>query len=80
MVKRIILYTVNENKKELEDDSIIAKSEPGMSSIRIYNDSSKIQKEHYFLYKVNKYKNKSEDAESVILSSQAYLIITTIIS
>lgn len=44
-----------------------------MSSIRIYNDSSKIQNENYYLYKVDKYKNKSEDAESVIISSQAYL-------
>lgn len=67
------VYTVNENKKELEDGSIIAKSEPGMSSIRIYNDSNKIQNENYYLYKVDKYKNKSEDAESEIISSQAYL-------
>lgn len=67
------VYTVNENKKELEVDSIIAKSEPGMSSIRIYNDSNKIQNEDYYLYKVDKYKNKSEDAESEIISSQAYL-------
>jgi len=67
------VYTVNENKKELEDGSIIAKSEPGMSSIRIYNDSNKIQNEHYYLYKVDKYKNKSEDAESEIISSQVYL-------
>lgn len=73
------IYTVDENKKELEHDSIIAKEEPeeGMiSSIRIFNDSEIIQTENYYLYMVEKYKDQRGDhvsAEPEQISSQVYL-------
>lgn len=69
------LYTVDENKKELEQDSIIAKIESdGVSraSLDIFNDNKKIQNENYFLYMVEKYKYL-EDGEREILSSPMYL-------
>ena len=70
------IYTVDENSKELEQDSIIAKTEPeeGIESyIRIFNDGFKIQNDNYYLYKVEKSKNRMGDAESEIISSQMYL-------
>ncbi len=69
------LYTVDEYKKELEQDSIIAKIESdgvNSASIDIFNDYEKIQNEDYFLYMVEKYKY-IEDDEREIISSQMYL-------
>lgn len=69
------LYTVDENKKELEQDSIIAKiesDEVSRASIEIFNDYKKIQNENYFLYMVEKYKYL-EDGEREIISSPMYL-------
>ncbi|TQR36965.1 hypothetical protein C7Y47_04435 [Lysinibacillus sphaericus] len=69
------LYTVDENKKELEQDSIIAKiesDEVSRASIDIFNDNKKIQNENYFLYMVEKYKYL-EDGEREIISSPMYL-------
>ncbi|QPQ31248.1 hypothetical protein [Lysinibacillus sp. JNUCC 51] len=69
------LYTVDENKKELEQDSIIAKiesDEVNRAIIDIFNDYKKIQNENYFLYMVKKYKYL-EDGESEIISSPMYL-------
>ncbi|MDM5247935.1 hypothetical protein [Lysinibacillus sp. G4S2] len=69
------IYTVDENKKELEHDSILAKlesEEVGRASIDIFNDYNKIQNENYFLYMVEKYKYL-EDGEREIISSPMYL-------
>lgn len=69
------LYTVDESKKELEQDSIIAKiesDEVSRASIEIFNDYKKIQNENYFLYMVEKYKYL-EDGEREIISSPMYL-------
>ncbi|KAB7709052.1 hypothetical protein F9802_02680 [Bacillus aerolatus] len=73
------IYTVDENNKEFENDSIIAKAEPEegiMSSIRIFNDSDILQTENYYLYMVGKYKDQMDvDAytEPELISSQMYL-------
>ena len=56
------IYTVDENNKELEHDSMIAKLEPEesrISSIRIFNDFSTFQNDNYYLY-LEKYKNQTE--------------------
>ncbi|MGE7945608.1 hypothetical protein [Lysinibacillus sp. NPDC093688] len=67
------LYTVDENKKELEQDSIIVESdEVSRVNIDIFNDYNKIQNENYFLYMVEKYKYL-EDGEREIISSSMYL-------
>jgi len=69
------LYTVDENKKELEQDSIIAKiesEEVSRVNIDIFNENNKIQNKNYFLYMVEKYKYL-EDGEREIISSPMYL-------
>ncbi|MCY9548751.1 hypothetical protein [Lysinibacillus xylanilyticus] len=69
------LYTVDENKKELEQDSIIAKIESeeiSRASIYIFNENNKVQNENYILYMVEKYKFL-EDGEREIISSPMYL-------
>ncbi|MFC9541530.1 hypothetical protein ACFTQ7_16870 [Lysinibacillus sp. NPDC056959] len=69
------LYTVDENKKELEQDSILAKIESeelSRASIYIFNDYNKVQNENYILYMVEKYKYL-EDGERKTISSQMYL-------
>jgi len=69
------LYTVDENKKELEQDSIIAKiesEETSRASIYIFNEYNKVQNENYILYMVEKYKFL-EDGEREIISSPMYL-------
>ncbi|WP_427110272.1 hypothetical protein [Lysinibacillus xylanilyticus] len=69
------LYTVDENKKELEQDSIIAKIESeeiSRASIYIFNEYNKVQNENYILYMVEKYKFL-EDGEREIISSPMYL-------
>ncbi|MFF2793791.1 hypothetical protein [Lysinibacillus xylanilyticus] len=74
-VEELHLYTVDEYKKELEQDSIIAKIESdgvNLANIDIFNDYEKIQNEDYFLYMVEKYKY-IEDDEREIISSQMYL-------
>lgn len=70
------IYTVDENNKELEHKKMIAKVESEgvvSSSIRIFNDFENIQNENYYLYMVQKYKHQTENGESEIVSSQAYL-------
>lgn len=67
------IYTVDENKKELEEDLMIADTKSDVSAFRIYSGSNKIQSENYYLYKLDKFKNQSEDVESEIISSQMYL-------
>ncbi|MFJ8513468.1 hypothetical protein [Lysinibacillus xylanilyticus] len=69
------IYTVDENNKELEQDSIIAKIESegiSLASIDVFNEYNKVQNENYFLYMVEKYKYL-EDDEREIISSQMYL-------
>jgi len=69
------IYTVDENKKELEHDSILVKlgsEEIGRASIDIFNDYNKVQNENYFLYMVERYKYL-EDGEREIISSPMYL-------
>lgn len=69
------LYTVDENKKELEQDSIIAKIESeelSRANIYIFNEYNKVQNENYFLYMVEKYKYL-EDGERKTISSPMYL-------
>ncbi|WP_285399866.1 hypothetical protein [Lysinibacillus sp. fls2-241-R2A-57] len=69
------IYTVDENKKELEHDSILAKLESeeiGQASIRIFNENNKVQNENYFLYMVEKY-NQLEDSKPETISSKMYL-------
>jgi len=74
-VEELHIYTVDENKKELEHDSILAKlgsEEIGESSIRIFNENNKVQNEKYFLYMIEKYKHL-EDGERETISSKIYL-------
>ncbi|MFB7160229.1 hypothetical protein [Lysinibacillus sp. NPDC056232] len=69
------IYTVDESKKELEQDSILAKIESeeiGQASIRIFNEYIKVQNENYFLYMIEKY-NYLEDDERETISSKMYL-------
>ncbi|MFJ7730759.1 hypothetical protein ACIQXF_02570 [Lysinibacillus sp. NPDC097231] len=74
------IFTVDENKMELEDDSVLAKlasEERGMEGIRIFNEYN-IKKENHFLYMVRKYNNyKGEGAEPEIISSQTYIYNNT---
>ncbi|MEB2301148.1 hypothetical protein LAV72_16140 [Lysinibacillus xylanilyticus] len=75
-VEELHIYTVDENKKELEQDLILAKIESlevdQTSSIDIFNDYNKVQNENYFLYMVEKYKHL-EDGKREIISSHMYL-------
>ncbi|MEC2078524.1 hypothetical protein [Metabacillus fastidiosus] len=77
--EEIHIYTVDENKKEFENDLIMAKIEPEdgtMSSMRRFNDSDILQAENYYLYIVEKYKDQMDvDAygEPELISSQMYL-------
>ncbi|MGE7917182.1 hypothetical protein [Lysinibacillus xylanilyticus] len=67
------IYTVDENKKELEHDSILAKRESeerGQVSIRIFNENNKVQNGNHFLYMVEKY---NQDGEPETISSKMYL-------
>lgn len=64
------LYTVDENKKELEHAKVI----PGdNAAIRIYNDTVKLQNENYYLYMVEPYENQREGAEPNLTPSQMYV-------
>ncbi|WP_391122586.1 hypothetical protein [Psychrobacillus sp. L3] len=70
------IYTVDENNKVLEHDSIIAKieQEEGVRSvIRIFNDFRKSQNDMYYLYMVEKSKYRMADEEPEIISSHMYL-------
>ncbi|MGG3891220.1 hypothetical protein [Metabacillus fastidiosus] len=77
--EEIHIYTIDENKKEFENDLIMAKTEPEdgtMSSMRRFNDSDILQAENYYLYIVEKYKDQMDvDAygESELISRQMYL-------
>ncbi|KOS68913.1 hypothetical protein AEA09_10400 [Lysinibacillus contaminans] len=74
------IYTIDENNKEFEHDSIIAKtySEVGVnSSMRIFNDYSNLQNENYFLYMIKKYKDQMGSATPEIISSQMYIYNNT---
>ncbi|WP_374966925.1 hypothetical protein [Lysinibacillus sp. RS5] len=65
------IYTVDENKKELEHDSILAKRESkeiGQANINILNDNNKVQNENYILYMVEKYKYQDDDELETIPS------------
>ncbi|MGE7945032.1 hypothetical protein ACQKNB_23565 [Lysinibacillus xylanilyticus] len=69
------IYTVDENKKELEQDSILAKlesEERARASIHILNDYNKVQNENYILYMDEKYKYL-DDGERETISSKMYL-------
>lgn len=69
------IYTVDENKKELEQDAILAKIESeeiGKASINILNDYKNVQNENYLLYMVEKY-NQLENGERETISSKIYL-------
>lgn len=68
------IYTVDENNRVLEDDSIIAESGSGRTSIRVFRDgSNKVQNENYYLYAVDKYANHKETGETTFLSSKMYV-------
>ncbi|QSB09897.1 hypothetical protein JTI58_23485 [Lysinibacillus fusiformis] len=70
------IYTIDDNKKRLVKDSILAKfmmEERGSSSIRIFNENNMIQNENYYLYMVEKYSDRKEDSEAEVISSQIYL-------
>jgi len=69
------IYTVDENKKELEHDLILAKlesEERAQTSINILNDYNKVQNENYILYMVEKYKYL-DDGERETIPSKMYL-------
>ncbi|MGE8002710.1 hypothetical protein [Lysinibacillus sp. NPDC093216] len=69
------IYTIDENKKELEQDSILAKlasEERFQASINIFNDNNKVQNENYLLYMVENYKYLDDDKPETI-SSKMYL-------
>ncbi|MGE7953984.1 hypothetical protein [Lysinibacillus xylanilyticus] len=69
------IYTVDENKKELEHDLILAKlesEERAQTSIHILNDYNKVQNENYILYMVEKYKYL-DDGERETIPSKMYL-------
>ncbi|MGA3674440.1 hypothetical protein [Lysinibacillus agricola] len=69
------IYTIDENKKELEHDSILAKfesEEVGRASIHILNNYNKVQNENYILYMDEKYKYL-DDGERETISSKMYL-------
>ncbi|MFT9819161.1 hypothetical protein [Lysinibacillus sp. NPDC056185] len=69
------IYTIDENKKELEQDSILAKlasEERFQASINIFNDNNKVQNENYLLYMVENYKYLDDDKRETI-SSKMYL-------
>ncbi|QQP14511.1 hypothetical protein FJQ98_11145 [Lysinibacillus agricola] len=69
------IYTVDENKKELEHDSILAKLESeeiGQASISILNNYNKFSNENYFLYMVEKYKYP-DNGDRETISSEIYL-------
>lgn len=69
------IYTVDENKKELEKDSILAKltlEERAQANINIFNDNNKVQNENYLLYMVEKYKYRDDDKRETI-SGKMYL-------
>lgn len=68
------IYTVDENKKELEHDLILAKlesEERAKTSIHILNDYNKVQNENYILYMVEKYKYL-DDGERETIPSKIY--------
>jgi hypothetical protein len=70
------IYTIDENSKELERDSILAElvsDERGTSNIRIFNENNTTQNENYYLYMVEKYSDRKEDTEPEVISSQIYL-------
>ncbi|KPN89710.1 hypothetical protein [Lysinibacillus sp. ZYM-1] len=69
------IYTVDENKKELENDAIIAKlaSEERVNAIRVFNANDNIQNQDFYLYMVEKFGKHKEDGEREITSSQIYL-------
>lgn len=71
--EKMHVYTIDESKKELEDDSIIVQSDPDMSNFRIFNGFNIIQNESYYLYEARKYGKQKEDAEPELISSQMYL-------
>ncbi|MFF2175905.1 hypothetical protein ACFVT8_05500 [Lysinibacillus sp. NPDC058147] len=69
------IYTVDENKKELEHDSILTKKESeeiGKASIHIFNDFKNVQNENYLLYMIEKY-NQLENGERETIFSKMYL-------
>ncbi|MFJ8460548.1 hypothetical protein ACIQ57_15615 [Lysinibacillus xylanilyticus] len=69
------IYTIGENKKELEHDLILAKielEEKGQAGIHIFNEDNKVQNENYILYMVEKYKDL-DDGERETNSSKMYL-------
>lgn len=69
------IYTVDENKKELEHDAIIAKltSEERVNAIRVFNANDNIQNQRYYLYMVEKFGKHKDNGEREITSSQIYL-------
>jgi len=69
------IYTIDEDKKELENDSIIAKlaSEERVNAIRVFNANDNIQNQDYYLYMVEKFGKHKGDGEREITSSQIYL-------
>ena len=68
------IYTVDENNRVLENDSIIAETGLDRTSIRLFKDgSNNVQNENYYLYKVEKYTNRTEQGETKLLSSKMYL-------
>ncbi|AVK85490.1 hypothetical protein C3943_19160 [Lysinibacillus sp. B2A1] len=70
------IYTVNENTRELEQDLMIAKIESGdigMSNVHLFNDPNIIQNEKYYLYMVERYRDKTKGSKSEFISREIYL-------
>lgn len=73
------IYTFDENIKQIEDDKIIAKSDPEeriVSGIRMFNNFNNFKNENYYLY-LEKNDNDSGDGNSKDITSQLYLYNNT---